>query len=840
VVGAGRRPAVADRRAITRRLAVTLFLPALALAIAGPVTAQAPDTTLPAGAEYQFRGSLSGLERWLYGTRYRALWATPVAAPGIELPGPFTEDQLAGPSEGRQAGFLRFSDAEGTRWVYRSLDRNLLLVAPEALRTNLLPAVIQGLNAGRHPGAAPIVLALAAAAGTRVPSSRMVRLEDSLPIPNGDGRLGYLRLADTTGLTTIQVLDSLRAGDARAFDAQAYLRERLFDTYLGSWDDAPDLWRWELSGTLARWTPRPRDRDRAFATYDGLLANWARRSVPGFVAFGTQYTSELGLMPLQRALDRQLLTVLDWDVWDSAATTMQRALTDSVIAEAVARQPPEYAELDSARLAATLRARRDALRQAARELYRLVNQEAALFGTSGADTVVVTQLPGDRVEVAFRDGRTRRFDSGDADAIALYLGGGPDLVELRGKEQGGPWVDIAWRPGLTVTGARGTGAGTTLFGGGEIPAGVRARVVRDTLAPPEIADVSFLRPKPVPLHGNAVSPAIWLDVNSDVGVLLGGGVNLTTYRAGHQPYYRWLQLKAAYATTPGDFAIELHAKFNRWRSQNAVTLDAGLSQIAVLHFFGYGNTTPYDQPIGYYRARQNQLYVYPAWNVRPTPATVFSIGPLFKHVLTDTTATTLLNASRPYGVPEFAQLGVLASATYDTRDAVHFTRHGILLAMGGSFYPVVFGSGRPFGGMRASAAAFVTPRRWQRATLAMRGTAQLALGDVPAHEAAYAGGSGTLRGYESGRYAGEAAVYFNNELRLQIGTLPFVVPWHFGLSGIADVGRVFASADSTRVWHASVGGGAWVAMPDRSVGGVITVVRSPQGTSIWLGTSFMF
>ncbi len=840
MVRIGDRTTIAHRPRPSRRSAAHLLLAALALAIAGPAAAQTPDTTLPAGAEYQFHGSFSGLERWLYGTRYRALWATPVAAPSLGLPSPVTEQQIEDATQGRRAGFLRFSTPDGTRWVYRALDRDLVSVAPSPLRQNLLPAVIQGLNAGRHPGAAPIVVALAAAIGARVPVARMVRLDDSLPVPSGDGRLGYLQRGDTVGLTTTQVLERLRRSDAREFDAQAYLRERLFDTYLGSWDDAPDLWRWERAGTPARWTPRPRVRDQAFAIYDGLLAGLARRSVPGFVSFGTAYDKQLGVMPLQRALDRQLLTLLDWSAWDSTAAAMQRALTDSVIAAAVAQQPSEYAALDSARLGAALRARRDALPQAARQLYRLVNQEAAFFGTTGADTVTVTQLPDDQVDIAFQDGRTRHFASGDADAIALYLGGGPDLVELRGKEQGGPWVDIAWQPGLTITGKRGTGAGTTLFGGGEIPAGVRARVVRDTLAPPEIADVGLLRSKPVPLHGNAVSPAIWLDVNSDVGVLLGGGVNLTTYRAGHQPYYRWLQLKAAYATTPGDFAIELHAKFNRWRSRTAVTLDAGLSQIAVLHFFGYGNTTPYDQPIGYYRARQNQLYVYPAWNFRPTPATRFSIGPLFKHVLTDTIGTTLLNASRPYGVPEFAQLGVMASATYDTRDAVNFTRHGIWVAMSGSFYPVVFGAGTSFGGMRASAAAFVTPRQWRRATLAMRGTAQLALGDVPVHEAAYAGGSGTLRGYESGRYAGEAAVYFNNELRLQVGTLPFVVPWHFGLSGIADVGRVFASADSTRVWHASVGGGAWVAMPDRSVGGVITVVRSPQGTSIWLGTSFMF
>jgi hypothetical protein len=808
---------------------------------AQPLSAQVPtDTTLPAGAEYQFRGSFSGLERWLHGQRYRILWATPVAAPSVGLTGALPEAPVTDAAEGRRAGFLPFRAPDGTSWVYRALDRDLVAIAPLPLRENLLPSVIQGLNASRHPGAAPVVAALAAATDARVPTSRLARLEDSLPVPNGDGRLGFLRLADTVGLTTTQVLERLRQSDANEFDAQAYLRERLFDTYLGSWDDAPDLWRWERAGAPERWTPRPRVRDQAFAMYDGLLAGLARRAVPAFVSFAPSYDKQLGVMPLQRALDRQLLTLLDWRIWDSTATAMQHALTDSVIAAAVAMEPPEYAALDSAGLAATLRARRDALPQAARQLYRLVNQEAAFFGTAGADTVTVTQLPDDRVDIVFRDGRTRHFASGDADAIALYLGGGADLVELRGKEKDGPFVDIAWRPGLTLAGERGGGVGTTLFGGGQVPDSLRADVVRDTLPPPEIADVTLLRPRPVPIHGTTYGPVVWADLNSDVGLLIGGGVDITTYRAGHTPYYRWLQLKAGYATSPEDFAIELHGRFNRWRSREAVTLDAWLSQIAVLHFFGYGNDTPFDQPVNYYRAKQGQLYLSPAWNFRPTPATRFFIGPVFKRVLTDTLSQNLLNATRPYGVPEFAQLGVRAGAAWDSRDAPNFTRHGFWITIGGAFYPVVFGAGTPFGAIDATAAAYFTPRRLTRITLAVRGTGRVVRGDFPVHEAAYAGGSATLRGYPSGRYAGDAAVYFNNEVRLQVGTLPLVVPWQVGVEGIVDVGRVFNVGGDPDIWHGSVGGGLWLAMPDRSLGGVVTVVHSSEGTSVWVGTGFIF
>jgi hypothetical protein len=834
MVGARRRarlrhaPPGTRGRALAGAILLLIILP-------GTSRAQTPtDSLAPAGAEYQFRGTFAGVERLLYGRRYRSRWATPVAAP--RLPSALADSVVDPASLLAQRWYWTPDDS---LWEFRPLNRDLVAAAPPALRQNFLPSVIQGFNAARHPGAAPVVAALAVAVGVEVPSARLMRVEVLTGSLGDRWRLGYLAQAGPGGPTTTEILDRLRRDGGAEFDGRAYLRERLFDTYLGSWDEAPDRWQWARTGANARWAPLPRGRDRAFAIYDGLLAGLGPQSAPELVAFGNAYNRGLGLTPLQRALDRQLLSQLDWATWDSTATSMREALSDSVITAAVARLAPAYALLDSARLGSALRARRDALPSAARRLYRLVNQEAALFGTPGADTVTITQWRTDSVEVAFKDGFSRHFGPEDVDAIALYLGGGADHVELRGEDRYGPRVDIAWQPGLTLAGPPGSGSHTTLFGGGETPRGLRVHVLEETLPPPETADLDPFRAKPLPLQGTSYTPALWVDVNSDVGVLLGGGVNITSYRLGHQPYYRWLQVKGGYATAPGEYAIEFHGRFNRWRSRSAATLDAGLSQIAVLHFYGYGNTTPSDQPDSYYRAQQTQLYLYPAWNFRSRATTRVTLGPVYKYVATDTTADNLLNSTQPYGVPEFAQLGVQGSAVFDTRDATRFARHGYWITAGGSFYPFVFGAGTPFGGLRVSAAAYLTPRDRSSVTLAVRGTMRVAVGDVPVHEASYAGGSNSLRGYPAGRYAGNVAVYFNNELRVRVGTLPFFVPWRLGVVGIADVGRVF-DPPSANIWHGSFGGGVWIAMPDRSMGGVVTAVHSPEGTSIWLGTGFMF
>jgi hemolysin activation/secretion protein len=142
--------------------------------------------------------------------------------------------------------------------------------------------------------------------------------------------------------------------------------------------------------------------------------------------------------------------------------------------------------------------------------------------------------------------------------------------------------------------------------------------------------------------------------------------------------------------------------------------------------------------------------------------------------------------------------------------------------------------------MEASVAGYLTLPDLPRLTLAMRASARVNMGEPPVHEAAFIGGSKTLRGYEAGRYAGEASAFGNAELRFHVATFPFVVPWQFGIVGLGDLGRVFNAGDDGNIWHGSLGGGIWVALPDRSLGGVMTIASSPQGTAVWLGSGFMF
>ena len=96
-------------------------------------------------------------------------------------------------------------------------------------------------------------------------------------------------------------------------------------------------------------------------------------------------------------------------------------------------------------------------------------------------------------------------------------------------------------------------------------------------------------------------------------------------------------------------------------------------------------------------------------------------------------------------------------------------------------------------------------------------------GDYPWFDAAFLGGR-TDRGFRSHRYAGDASLYGNVELRTYLGPPVFasIFPVRFGLVGFVDDGRVWVSGEDSQRWHPSAGGG---------------VLLKPVGTTIVLRAS---
>ena len=160
------------------------------------------------------------------------------------------------------------------------------------------------------------------------------------------------------------------------------------------------------------------------------------------------------------------------------------------------------------------------------------------------------------------------------------------------------------------------------------------------------------------------------------------------------------------------------------------------------------------------------------------------------------------------------------------------------LTVGGTAYPAIWDVNDMFGEVHGEASTYLTPHTSFGPTLALRAGGKKVWGDFPFFESAFVGGASTVRGLREQRYAGDAAVYGNAELRVRLGRFFVVLPGDFGVFGIADVGRVYLEGESSDTWHSGVGGGIWFAFLDRANTLSASLVKGDDRTGFYLRAGF--
>jgi hypothetical protein len=127
------------------------------------------------------------------------------------------------------------------------------------------------------------------------------------------------------------------------------------------------------------------------------------------------------------------------------------------------------------------------------------------------------------------------------------------------------------------------------------------------------------------------------------------------------------------------------------------------------------------------------------------------------------------------------------------------------------------------------ATAYLTFPFATRPVLALRGGGQKLFGDkFPWFDAAFIGGSGSLRTEQRQRYAGDASVFGSAEQRVPIAQFPFILPLDVGVLGFADMARVYVDGDSPDGWHRGTGGGIWIGAITRGTNVTIVGTDNPD------------
>jgi hypothetical protein len=841
----------------------------LLVSLAGPVQAQlkpAPSPEIDSvrvapGAQY----AAGNLHQFFFGNSYRTLWKTPVQVPVLDLDsfaGGLEPSRLSG---GMQTKSLRFKTRDGHEWVFRSVDKDNVVMPPRFEGT-VVEDIMRDQVSSSHPVAALVAARIQEAAGVLHPEPRLAMMPDDPRLGEfrqefagrlgmieefpavPEGRRGFARAVEI--IESEELLAELNTDPTTRVDAAALLTARLTDMFINDWDRHHGQWKWaRLSADPAGpWVPIARDRDKAFISYSGLIPKVARLSAKNIVSFDSTYPSITGLTWNSLAFDRRLLSGLEKSTWDSVAQALAGRLTDSVIDAATHALPPEY-QASGPELAAKLKARRDGLPGLATRFYAHLADVVDLHATDADDRAAIHLLT-DTVIVSLiggpgggREYFRRRFIAGETSEIRLYLQGGDDHAVVTGQAN----RSIP----LRLIGGNGTNRmadSSVVAGRGETVRIYQQGTIRgvevgaDTMFDrrPWVRERGRLVP-PGKDRGGRMGPLLGISIHGDYGIIPRIGLSQYRYGFGKRPYARRIALAAEYATKLEAWRVELLMDQRREFSPLHFLLLGGFSEFEVIRYHGLGNqTTSGSAESEFFEVDQQQWLGQLAAGWSLGPKSDLSFGPLVKYVVTDSTAGRFISGDQPYGFAEFGQAGLRLNLHHDVRDQPRHPRKGMLVDATAAYYPAVWDVESPFGSLSGSLATYFTLPVPLRPVLAFRGTGRKLLGDFPYFESAFIGGGASVRNLDAQRYAGDASLAGTAELRLPLASFSFILPLDIGIFGLAEAGRVYLDGESPGGWHSAFGGGFWIGVVDPTSALSFTFTNNQERTGVFIKAGLTF
>jgi len=796
------------------------------LALAQPKTA-----TVTAGERYL---RSHGGQDWLLGAGYRELWGTPIEVEMLDLEetaGGLTPVMRIG---GLQTLGLALSGADGRAYTFRSVDKGGLLALPEAFADTGLEFIIRDQVSKALPGGALIASGLARSAGILHADAKLVVMPDDARLGEfGEtfaGVLGVFFEFPTAGsfgasevLSDDDFLESLRAGMDRP-DSRAFLRARLLDLLIGDWDRHYGQWRWARLPEKERLQPIPEDRDQAFSKYDGLAMAISRAGGGQMTDFAATYPSLAQLAFNGSDHDRLVLNDIARSEWMAIAHDVQLRLDDGAIEDAVSRLPEPYYALRGVELEETLRSRRDRLTEYAEAYYEFLSRQVDVHGSARDERTHITRFDDGAIDVrmtmadADEPHYRRRFERGETRSVRIYLGGGDDRVTVDGSDNG----DILIR----VIG----GADADVIDG---PGRHRVRYHQDadgdgyiTKLTPEGAKGAFspmleanweiqVPGAPYRDWGQAWQPIFAARWHPDLGMALGGGLDLKRFGFGKLPWAERHRFSGAYAIGSNNAQFEYEGDMRRVGGGAHLETELHASGMEQLRYYGLGNETSREGSSSLFEIGQREYGAagFLAWGDLRNP--LFRAGPVMRFVDSRSTDDeSLLGTEAPYGFDTFGQVGARAEFAVDSRADLPTLSTGYEVDATASYYPKLWDVEDDYGTLQGHAAGHLQLSRPMTASLMVRGK-KVWGSAFPYFDAAYLGGEEVFSAYNWNRFAGDGMVTGSARLRVALAHVPITVPGDVGLTLRADVGRTFLESEISKRWHSQFTAGVFYAAFDR-------------------------
>jgi len=808
-------------------------------------------------SEIDFSRTRIGQKIW--GKHYRTTYSDSILVKGLHL----TDLDLVPKKQGGgfQTNSLRLKHiTNGRQYTLRSIDKDATRTVPYPLNSAAVLNVVTDNFSASHPLAAIAVAPLAEAAGVYHTNPEIVYLPPQKALGDyGEKYADALYLfeerpdddhwKDTPNfghpediVSTFDMIEKVRKNHQNRVDQRWVIRSRLFDLLIGDWDRHDDQWRWAeiAKGSYNYFRPIPRDRDQAFANYDGLVFAVARRLAAKSGQW-RPFTDKLGPTHLATynafLFDQSFLTGLEWKDWQEAVTHLQTSLTDEQIEQAFTSSWPEpFIHNDAPSIINTIKGRREKLEAIAYDYYLFLAQKVDILGTDQRDLFLIERINTEytriRVYALSEKGKKediyydRLFKTKETSHIACYALDGDDVFEVRGKVGSGIKIHLLGGYGHDTFDdqSKSIAAGPLIFihdfknEDNQIISKTDSRDKRNTRPQNNLynrrsSDYLYNFNKTLPFIG----------FNPDDGIFIGFHGLYKRYGFQKEPFASQHFYEVLKSLSRGGGSIKYIGDFTdvvgRWDLQFAFLWQTPLYGS---NYYGLGNETHNpEQTLGldYNRLRQRIVEIAPKISWHPNKQFQFLFGPRFRSIRVERTPGRYIDAIAEGLDPEIFEGIELANIEvelhFNNTDVSGFPSRGIHFDFLAGETMQLDDSEFEFPFLESQLAIYQQLDNRGKLVLASRiGVSHRFTDDFPFYMGAQLGGldaDGNLRGFRRNRFTGRTAFYHNTDLRWKIFRWNnHAIPSSIGLTASFDYGKVSLDEIKSEKLHYSYGAGLFI------------------------------
>ncbi len=627
-------------------------------------------------------------------------------------------------------------------------------------------------------------------------------------------------------ISTDDMMMNLHKDEKYSVDEKEYIKARLFDMLIGDWDRHADQWRWaefKKDGKVI-YKPIPRDRDQAFAKYDGALLS-ILMNIPALRHMRT-FKDKIGNVKwLSREpypMDLAFLKTAEEKDWIEQAKFIQDNLSDSDIENAFKAMPKEVQDGTVDDIIRKLKIRKRDLQKYAEKYSDVLSKTVMIAGTDKKDRFVLNHNKKKSIEIqVFRVKKegdelvyTKTVQDAKTKNLWIYGLDDNDVFEVKGDQKSRIKVRlIGGQNNDTYNIENGRKVIVYDFKSKENTYNLDSKTQTQLTDDYDVNQYNFQKPK-----YNVVSGLPNIGFNPDDGVKLGVNVNYTVNNFKQNPYTQRHVLNAFYYFATGGLEFNYVAHFPGLLGKWVIDVESlYTTPNFAMNYFGYGNESQYNDDLGmdYNRVRIRKFNASTAIRHVGRYGSEFSVQPIFQRMTVEETEDRFIN------IPNIVNPDIFNSQNYGSLKVKYLFKNsdfaakptlGMYFMIAGTWTTNLDDTNKNFPTLESVLGFTHKLDHNGKLVLAtyVKGKAILN-NNYEFYQGATLGGDTDLRGFRNERFLGSSYFSQSSDLRLSLGKIrKTIAPFTYGILGGFDYGRVWLDGEDSKKWHQDYGGGFWL------------------------------